>query len=147
LPTIPPGSPPGLFFWSTTMTVTITSRQLAAHECSAIVGSLFGSHFPVFLEPRIYAFTDLLVDTYDGGQWEFHLLDNGGFFMSPHLSEPIEVHCPNHHSGHLSAAALGIVVCLYAYSHVSFSKDEKLRPLATLAAQLGRHPWGRPASP
>jgi hypothetical protein len=113
------------------MTTTITSQQLAPSERNAHVHNLFGLHFPLLIEPRVYAFTDLLVDAYEGGQWEFYLLSNGGFFMSPNLSEPIEVKCPNFYSGHLSAAALGIVVGLYAYSHVSFSKDERLRELGT----------------
>lgn len=109
----------------------VTSKKLELHERSTYVASLFGLSFPLLLEPRVYAFADLLADAYDGGYWEFYLLSNGGFCMTPNLPEPIVVNCPNHYEGHLSADALGIVVCLYTYSHVSFNKDEKLRELAT----------------
>ena len=41
--------------------------------------------------------------------------------MSPRHDEPFNVSCENGFEGRLSADALGIVVCLYAYSHLSFN--------------------------
>lgn len=35
-----------------------------------------------------------------------------------------QVHCNNGWSGRLSADALGITICMYAYSHCSFIQDE-----------------------
>ena len=41
--------------------------------------------------------------------------------MSPCSDELFNVSCENGFEGRLSADALGIAVCLYAYSHLSFS--------------------------
>ncbi len=41
--------------------------------------------------------------------------------MSTRHDEPFNVSCENGHECRLSGNALGIVVCLYAYSHLSFS--------------------------
>jgi hypothetical protein len=40
--------------------------------------------------------------------------------MAPDQDEPFEVQSLNGYEGSLSANALGIAVCLYAYSHLSF---------------------------
>ena len=73
------------------------------------------------LEPLIFSLTDHIADNYSGGYWDFYTLSNGGFYMSPRHDEPFNVSCENGHEGRLSADALGIVVCLYAYSHLSFN--------------------------
>ena len=57
---------------------------------------------------------------YDGGYWEFYTLSNGGFYMSPSSDSTFHVSCENGFEGDLSADALGIVACLYAYSNLSF---------------------------
>ena len=44
--------------------------------------------------------------------------------MSPSADQKYEVFCSNHWEGELSADALGITACLYAYSHLSFSQHE-----------------------
>ena len=81
---------------------------------------LFGNDFPMKLEPYIYAVAGNLAKEYRGGYWQFYRLDNGGFYMSPLTDKAFEVACDNGYEGHLSADALGIVACLYAYSHLSF---------------------------
>jgi hypothetical protein len=73
------------------------------------------------LEPLIFNLTDHIADNYTGGYWDFQTLSNGGFYMSPRNDEPFNVSCENGFEGQLSGDALGIVVCLYAYSHLSFS--------------------------
>ena len=73
------------------------------------------------LEPLIFNLTDHIADNYSGGYWDFYTLSNGGFYMSPCSDEPFNVSCENGFEGRLSADALGIMVCLYAYSHLSFS--------------------------
>jgi hypothetical protein len=81
---------------------------------------LFGNDFPMKLEPYIYAVAGNLAKEYRGGYWQFYRLDNGGFYMSPLTDKTFDVVCDNGYEGHLSADALGIVACLYAYSHLSF---------------------------
>ena len=80
------------------------------------VNALFGLEFPMRLEPAIYDFARKLSPDYGGGVWEFYALSNGGFYMAP---------AENGYEGTLSADAFGVTVCLYAYSHLSFEKDER----------------------
>ena len=97
--------------------------------------ALFGVHFPLHLEPTIYAFAEHLSPDYRGGYWLFYTLSNGGFYMTPDDDRPFSVRSENGFSGVLSADALGITACLYAYSHLSFSK---MLIADTFAAQYHR---------
>ena len=98
----------------------ITRNVVPTHRRTAVTAELFGLNFPMKLEPLIFNLTDHISDNYAGGYWDFYILSNGGFYMSPRNDEPFNVSCENGHEGHLSGDALGIVVCLYAYSHLSF---------------------------
>ena len=57
---------------------------------------------------------------------KFYALSNGGFYMSPISNHSFQVICDNGFEGSLSGDALGITVCLYAYSHLSFSDNHEL---------------------
>jgi hypothetical protein len=83
--------------------------------------NLFGFHFPIHLEPLIYATADSLSADYQGGYWDFYSLSNGGFYMSPAEATVFHVTCENGFEGDLSADVFGITACLYAYSRLSFS--------------------------
>ncbi len=98
----------------------ITRNAVPTHRRTAVTAKLFGLNFPMKLEPLIFNLTDHISDNYAGGYWDFYTLSNGGFYMSPRNDEPFNVSCENGHEGQLSEDALGIVVCLYAYSHLSF---------------------------
>jgi hypothetical protein len=65
-----------------------------------------------------------LSSQYNGGYWQFHALSNGGFYMAPRLDTIFDVSCENGFEGKLSADALGIAACLYAYSHLSFGDGD-----------------------
>ena len=86
-----------------------------------IADGLFGMRFPLKLEPAIYGFAEQLSRDYQGGYWHFYALSNGGFYMAPDDAESFQVSCENGYEGELSADALGIAACLYAYSHLSFA--------------------------
>jgi hypothetical protein len=93
--------------------------------------SLFGAAFPFHVEPAVFTFAqDLSVD-YVGGYWEFYALSNGGFYMAPQSCMRFTVRAENGFEGTLSACALGITACLYAYSHLSFAGG----PLAETCAE------------
>jgi len=62
-----------------------------------------------------------LATGYKGDYWDFYTLSNGGFYMAPSGDDVFHVTCDNMFEGDLSADALGITACLYAYSHLSFS--------------------------
>ena len=58
---------------------------------------------------------------YNGGFWDFFELGNGGFFLAPSREENFKWNNPmNYSEGELSPEALGVVTCLFAYSHMSF---------------------------
>lgn len=97
-----------------------------------VAADIFGLDFPMRLEPFIYALTDKLVSNYNGGYWQFYTLSNGGFYMAPEFYIPFEVACENGFKGNMSANALGITVCLYAYSHLSFGTPS---PFTEICAQ------------
>ena len=75
-------------------------------------------------EPTVFSMAENLSSQYNGGYWQFHTLGNGGFYMSPRLDTIFDVSCENGFEGKLSAHALGIAACLYAYSQLSFGDGE-----------------------
>ena len=95
-----------------------------------ITERLFGIHFPLKLEPVIYGITDRMAEDYDGGYWDFYTLSNGGFYMAPADEWIFRVACDNMFEGDLSADALGITACLYAYSNLSFADGRFARVCA-----------------
>jgi hypothetical protein len=104
----------------------VTRELVPEAQRSDHVGQLFGVHFPMQLEPVIYDITSSMATEYKGGYWDFYRLSNGGFFMAPDAERQFRVSCQNYYTGTLSGDALGIVACLYAYSHLSFSGNEKI---------------------
>lgn len=114
------------------MNTSIISRQLVAeNQRLHITAQYFNRHFPLAIEPTVYTFADHLAEDYHGGYWHFYTLSNGGFYMAPMADNPFQVSCDNNYEGQLSADAFGIVCCLYAYSHLSFSSQPALSNLCT----------------
>ena len=64
----------------------------------------FGGRSFMLGEPLVYAGRDRRSADYNGGQWDFFELSNGGFYMAPVMPGPlrIEVH-GNYYSGTVSA--------------------------------------------
>lgn len=60
-------------------TTKITRQQVAVDQRLAITATLFGSHFPMQIEPSVYSITGSLAGDYHGGYWNFYVLGNGGF--------------------------------------------------------------------
>jgi hypothetical protein len=86
-----------------------------------------------------------MAEAYSGGYWQMYTLDNGGFYMAPEGDQIYQVSCDNYFAGVLSADALGLTACLYAYSHCSFSRDEEFGRLCArhyhwLRAYMYTHP-------
>ncbi len=103
------------------MTTPITRQQVPEKLRIRHTASLFGVHFPLNLEPCVYAITRNIAPAYQGDYWEFYTLSNGGFYMAPHSEQLYSLNCDNGFEGQLSADALGITACLYTYSLMSFS--------------------------
>lgn len=109
---------------------SIVSKRVRTEDRVNVAHSLFGIHFPLMIESYIYHMASLIAKDYNGGYWEFHQLDNDGFYMASESDKPFRVVCENDFEGDLSADALGITVCLYAYSQLSFSDGEIARKCA-----------------
>ncbi len=102
----------------------ITSQRIKEDQRINHTAELFGIHFPLALEPAIYTFAERLSPNYNGGYWQFYQLASGGFYMAPDTDSIFSVSSDNGYEGNMSADALGITACLYAYSHLS--SDPKL---------------------
>jgi Antirestriction protein len=99
---------------------TITCSIVPEAERLAFVDKLFGISYVTQLEPTVFNMAERLSSQYNGGYWQFHALGNAGFYMSPRLDTIFNVSCENGFVGKLTADALGLAACLYAYSHLSF---------------------------
>lgn len=100
---------------------TITRQRLEDDQRVNFPAQLFGANFPMRLEPLVFIMADEMADEYHGGLWHFYQLSNGGFYMSPDSDTSFTVSCENGFNGSMTADALGITACLYAYSNLSFS--------------------------
>lgn len=115
----------------TQTSLNLVTRELVPEDQRmAVAERLFGIHFPLRLEPVIYGITERMAECYHGGYWIFYSLSNGGFYMAPSSDEQFHITCDNMFEGDLSADALGIVSCLYAYSNLSFSGGSFARDCA-----------------
>jgi hypothetical protein len=110
----------------------VTRELVPENQRMTVVEQLFGTAFPLQLEPVVYGITDRMTEEYDGGYWDFFTLSNRGFYMAPAEDREFHVKCQNMYEGDLSADALGIVACEYAYSNLSFS-------LSDIAREYARH--------
>jgi len=118
---------------NTQASLQIVTRELVPEDRRMeLVERLFGTAFPLQLEPVVYGITDRMAGEYTGGYWYFYTLSNGGFYMAPAEDKIFHVKCQNMYEGDLSADALGITACLYAYSNLSFS-------LSDIAREYARH--------
>ena len=105
--------------------MNIITRQLVAEEQRTnVTADRFGIHFPLQLEPTIFALAANLSSDYVGGYWAFYTLGNGGFYMAPDSEGQFQVISPNGYEGFLSPDAFGITVSLFSYSNLSFGSDQ-----------------------
>jgi hypothetical protein len=125
--------------------LSLINRELVPEDQRlSITEKLFGIHFPLKLEPVIYGITDRMAEDYTGGYWEFYTLNNGGFYMAPSLDDTFNVICENQFEGDLSADALGITACLYAYSNLSFADGRLARVCACHYHRLREYAMDHP---
>ena len=103
----------------------IYSEPVPENRRMDFINQLFGLDFPLRIEPTIYGNASRLSSDYGGGVWEFYALSNGGFYMAPRSGTSFSALCENGYEGTLSADAFGMTACLYAFSHLSFSNDER----------------------
>lgn len=100
----------------------ITAAPVPEAERLDVADQHFGIRFPLVVEPMVYRFAEQLAEGYNGGYWHFHRLSNDGFYMAPNLDEPFKIIADNGYEGTMTADALGITACLYAFSNLSFNE-------------------------
>lgn len=107
------------------MPQTVIHRELLSDDRRiALPANLFGpSAFPFKVEPTIFNMAGLLAADYAGGFWDMYQLSNGGWYMCPASEAPFAVTSENGYKGQMSADALGITACLFAFSNISFARD------------------------
>ena len=110
---------------------TITRLQVADKLRIQHTADLFGIRFPLNIEPAVYSIAGNIASQYNAAYWEFYALCNGGFYMAPRSDQSYLVSCDNGYEGQLSADALGITACLYAYSHLSFNSAQSFAEICT----------------
>lgn len=115
------------------MSEIITSTIVPEHQRVAVTAALFGARFSFAIEPAIFDFASDLSADYKGGSWEFYALSNMGFFMAPLGPDRLRAESPNQNTAVMSNEAFGIAVCLFAYSNLSFSRDEALSEMVSEA--------------
>lgn len=106
---------------------------------------LFGTQFPLKIEPFIFHIASTQALNYCGGYWDFFKLSNGSFYMAPVADERFLMSCPNYYRGELSGDALGIVSSLCTYSLLSFGGEMPFartcaRHFHLLREYAGEHP-------
>lgn len=80
---------------------------------------------------------------YDGGEWDFYELSNGGYFMAPNSREHYRISVQgNYFDGLLSAEAAGMVATSFvlaqlANSNLPFQKDAVLIIISCLITPAG----------
>jgi hypothetical protein len=97
----------------------VVARQITEERRLGTLGRYFGLRALTF-ENAVYDFLRRFAPEYTGGYWQFYELSNGGFYMAPEGGPFRFTVDTNGFEGTLSAAAAGITVCLFAYSHLSF---------------------------
>jgi hypothetical protein len=122
----------------------VTKELVPENQRLAITERLFGLHFPMQIEPVVYGITERMAKDYKGGYWDFYTLSNGGFYIAPSDERIFHVTCDNMFEGDLSADALGITACLYAYSHLSFSNTRFARVSACHYHRLREYMFEHP---
>ncbi len=115
------------------MSTTIAKRTIPESERMNALPHHFGMRLMMVAETAIFNTMHVLCSDYTGGFWEFFDLDNGGFYMAPRGPTEKKVRIEvdtNGYEGEMSLDAAGIVVCLMAFSHLSFQYDGQTEAFA-----------------
>lgn len=101
------------------------TQKIEAYTVShhARLGTLprhFGRHMMTF-ESLVYDLMGQFSPQYAGGMWAYRELSNGSFYMTPPPDNTYRLSIrSNGYEGEMTADGVGITVCLFAYSLLSF---------------------------
>jgi hypothetical protein len=120
------------------MTLVPEARRMA------FLPALFGPTLMMIGERAVYQFMSWLApNDYNGGLWSFHERGGQPLFMSPDADKRFRIFCEtNGYMGEVSAEAAGIIVTLFALSHLSFrhEADQLSESYLRLYEFAGDHP-------
>jgi hypothetical protein len=102
----------------------ITATLVPVHLRTTVTADLFGTYWPLQLEPFVFSMASRLSEDYSGGYWNFYTLSNGGFYLAPESAGRFNVASENGSECFMTADALGLTACLYSYSHLSFGQGD-----------------------
>lgn len=108
------------------------ANRVAKNHRMTVLPRHFGGYFMVG-ENALMVYAKDLIEEYDGGYWEFYqfpVTEEGkemqGFIAEPTaLPASVKLACPNYYEAEVSRQVASIVVCLYAFSHLSMLANEK----------------------
>lgn len=83
----------------------------------------FGRHM-MTVERFVYSQFANLCSSYRGGYWHYYDLNNGGCYLAPSGETYSLVHERNYFDATVSGDAAGIIVSLFAFSHLSFILED-----------------------
>lgn len=100
------------------------AKILTQSQRTSALPRAFGARVFLRVETAVYNFAGNVIPTYFGGYWEFVRLADGGFYMHPQMPGLVRVQVEgNGYSGEMTDDATGIVVCMLAYSNLSFALE------------------------
>ncbi|EGQ8484949.1 antirestriction protein [Vibrio diabolicus] len=106
---------------NTTNEITpIVASKVALSDRLNFYPTFFGSRFMMRGEAYVMGYMDKFSDDYNGGDWEFYSLSNGGYYMAPNYDAPLFLEISdNWFSGQMTADAAGIVATLFALGQLA----------------------------
>jgi len=97
---------------------------------------LFGVHFPLRLEPTVYAIAGNLCPITPAAIGTSTLWTTTPSIWPPAPIGPFRLISPNGYQGDLSPDAFGITICLFAYSNLCFGTNQDGLPYEVFALVL-----------
>ncbi|WP_110186034.1 antirestriction protein [Pokkaliibacter plantistimulans] len=104
----------------------ITRRPIPSEKAVKMLSRHLGVHpvYVVLFENHTYQMLDKYAESYNGGQWQFFTLSNGGIYMAPIGEGQLTLEVPsNGFSGSMSVDAAGIVASLFALNFLSWKTE------------------------
>lgn len=125
----------------------VTASLVAEAQRLDFLPAYFGPRLMMRGEALVYGWLRRLCNRYSGAFWHFYTLSDGGFYMAPNLSAPLQIEVDgNGFQGELSADAAGIVATLFALGQLAAetagteAADALIDRYHSLAAFATSHP-------
>ena len=104
-------------------TITQICKPIPEERRAAYARKVFGSGYPLLVEPVIFAMADLLSPDYAGGHWLYcGICPEGTMYSYPDTDGSFRVVSPNGFECTMSSEAFGMTAWLFGLSSLAFSK-------------------------